>query len=258
MFAAPALAALCVAPVWAQDEPPSEEEQAEEKKVWTIEASVSGATRSGNTESQEFGVDTKIQREINRTRHTAEFVFDYGESEVAAPADVGGTTTEETTNRLFFSYEHNRLLSDRLYVFGDIDYEVDQFSGYDYRGLLSAGVGYDVVKTDAVTWSVSGGPGYRWEREDVPGGEELTSAALRLASRYSNKVNDSVTLSNDTDITATEENTTYFNKAALTADLARGFAARFSVEVTYVTDPPPLTESTDTVSRAALVYSFGG
>lgn len=236
----------------AQDAP------AADPTIWSGESAVSGVARSGNTDSRELGVEFNIKREIRQTRHLGEFLFDYGESEVAADAadPDAGTVTEETTNRLFVSYQQDRLLNDRLFIFGDIDYEVDQFSGYDYRGLVSAGFGYDVLKRDNVTWSVSGGPGYRFEQIETTG-ESIESIAAKLGSHYSLRLNENVSFANDTDITWTEENTTANNKAAVTADLMAGLAARFSFEVTHNTEPPAGTEETDTVTRAALVYAFG-
>lgn len=235
------------------------EPEPEKPKIWSGQAALSGAARTGNTETQEIGFEGRVQREINRTRHLAELLFDIGQTEVEQ--EDGTTETEETTNRFFASYEQNRLLTDRFFLFGDVDHEIDRFSGFDYRTVVAAGAGYDILQRETLTWSVSGGPGYRFERTDesITGEPEVTNEefAARFASRYAHQLNDNVTFSNDTDILWTDISTTSFNRTAITADLVGGLAARGSFELTHETDPPPGAVETDTVTRIALVYAFG-
>lgn len=236
-----------------------DEPEPDAPKIWSGQAALSGAARTGNTETQEIGFEGRLQREVKRTRHLAELLFDLGQTEVEQ--DDGTTQTEETTNRFFGSYEQNRLLTERIFLFGDVDHEIDRFSGFNYRTVVALGVGYDVLKREGLTWSVSGGPGYRFERTDerITGEPEVTNEELaaRFASRYTQQLNDNVTLSNDTDILWTDISTTSFNRTAITADLVGGLAARGSFELTHESNPPLGAVETDTVTRVALVYAFG-
>lgn len=243
--------------------PCTPEEEEDKPRIWSGQVGLSGAARTGNTETQEVGFEGELTREFERTRHLAEFIFDFGQTEVESTdpvTDEVTTQTEETTNRLFASYEQNRLLTDKLFAFGDVDYERDRFSGFDYRTVVATGLGYDIFK-NGTTWSVSGGPGYRFERTDeritMEPEETNEELAARFASRFSHAFNDSVTLSNDTDILWTDISTTSFNRTAVTSDLMAGLAARASLEVTHESNPPEGAVETDTVTRIALVYAFG-
>ncbi len=89
-------------------------------------------------------------------------------------------------------------------------------------------------------------------------GETQTTIAANLGSRFFVRLNDAVTFRNDTDITSSVDTTTLVNSAALTADLMGSIGARFSFEVQHDTIPPLAAEKTDTTTRAALVYTFGG
>jgi len=49
---------------------------------------------------------------------------------------------------------------------------------------------------------------------------------------------------------------TLYSRSALTVALFGTLSARASFDVNYESDPPPDVESTDTITRFALVYSF--
>lgn len=223
---------------------------------WSGEANFSANANTGNTESTDIGVGVKLARELGRWTHAGGVQYDYGEADEV-----------ETKNRFFGEYQLDYQLTDRAYTFGRGSYEVDEFSGYDSRIFLGAGLGYDVIQRDTVTWSLQAAPGFRIDEiRQVLDTDAVTvlvpeetqeSFAVNFGSRYSNQLNDAVTLSNDSDVTWSDESTILFNNLALTAQLMSSLSARFGVEVTHDTDPPIGSEETDTTTRAALVYTLG-
>ena len=256
LLAASLLACALFAPTGARAQAANSAASAFEDRGWSGEASFAGSSKTGNTESTDLAVETALGYDTSQWRHLFGASFDFGEADGA-----------DTKNRFATSYEAARLLNHRLYGFGRGAYELDEFDGYDYRAILGGGLGYDVLIGPARTWSVQGGPAYRHDEIEpvfddmdmliVPADTQST-LALILGSRFEAQVNDAVVFSNDTDVTSSSDTTTIFNRAALTAELVGGFSARFSFEANHDTDPPLGTEETDTTTRAALVYSFGG
>ncbi len=221
------------------------------------ETSVAGTAKTGNTESTDLGLGLKLRHETERWRQIFGGAYDWGSAE--------GT---DTKNRLATSYEIARLLNHRLYGFGRGAYEQDQFSGYDYRALVGGGLGYDVLIGDIRSWSLQGGPAYRIDEIDpsldpltgaeLAPAERQVSGALNLGSRFEAQVNDAVSFANITDVTSSADTSTFLNSASITADLLGSVQARFSFDVLHDTSAPLGTEKTDTTTRAALVYTFGG
>ncbi|MGD2131853.1 MAG: DUF481 domain-containing protein [Maricaulaceae bacterium] len=223
---------------------------------WSGEMSLAGSAKTGNTESTDLAVEGSVGYDTSRWRHLFGATYDWGSAD--------GT---DTKNRFATSYEAARLLNHRLYGFGRGAYELDEFDGYDYRAIVGGGLGYDVLAGDVRSWSVQAGPAYRHDEVEavfddmdmlLAPAETQTSIALILGSRFEAQINEAVDFSNDTDVTSSEDTTTIFNRAALTAELTGGFSARFSLEAAHDTSPPLGAEATDTTTRAALVYAFGG
>jgi putative salt-induced outer membrane protein len=248
----PALAALCSLLIG----PSALAQVSFEANGLSGEASVAGTGKTGNTESTDLGLGLKLRHESDLWRHIFGSTFDWGSAEGA-----------NTKNRLATSYEVARLLNDRLYGFGRGAYAVDEFDGYDYRAIVGGGLGLDVMRGEERSWSIQGGPAYRIDEVEpsiddmgvlLAPAETQTSAALNLGSRFEAQLNDAVSLLNETDVTSSSDTNTFVNNAALTAELMGAISARFSFEVRHDTGAPIGTERTDTTSRAALVYSFGG
>lgn len=226
-----------------------------ENRGYSGEVSASGTSKTGNTESTDLGFGLKQRYESDLWRHVVNGVYDFGRAD-----------GQETKNRLATSYEIGRRLNHRLYSFGRGAYELDEFDGYDYRAVLGGGLGYDVLQGDTRSWSVQGGPAYRIDEVEpvfddmgalLAPAERQVSGALNLGSRFEAQVNDAVSVSNETDMTASADTTTVANTAALTADLIGSVGARFSFDVFHDTEPPFGAKATDTTTRFSLVYTFG-
>ncbi|MCZ4298787.1 DUF481 domain-containing protein [Henriciella marina] len=245
-FAFTALAGLGFTPAAAADE------------GWTGEGSFSAGYTTGNTETADLGLGVKLNRERGLWTYSGEANVEYGETDLV-----------ETRNRIFLSGQVDRQLGDKLFAFGRTSYEKDEFSGFDSRLFVGGGLGYQLIETDSTSWDVQGGPGIKIDEVQatttirngvpvvVPASTEQ-SASVVGRSEFSQKFNDAVSLSNNTDVIYASESTQFLNVTALTAALTDTFSARFSFDVRHDTNPPPGFEATDTVTRASLVYAFGG
>lgn len=209
---------------------------------------------SGNTETTDLGLGLGLARETQVWKAALDLQADFGE-----------TDGLETKNRIFAAAQLDRQINDRLYGFGRISYEIDEFSGFENRGFVGGGLGYQLIENDATTWSLEGGPGLRIDEVRVftvdgvtTPAETVESFSVFAASNFAHAFNDNVSFTNDTDVLAAEETTQIINVAALTAKLTDAFSARISLDVRHDTDPPVGFEATDTATRIALVYAIGG
>lgn len=217
---------------------------------------LSGSQTTGNTRASDLGVGAHLRYDGKRWRHLA-----------AAQFDVAGANGAQTRNRIFFSNNGDVLFTSRFFGFGNSSYERDAFSGFDYRAVVAGGLGYDVFRRENRQWTLRGGPGVRVERTRerlLPSGEVLQPAdtvntwVARGESEFVQKLSEHAEISNRTLVTAGPASTNINNIAALTARVGGPFSIRLSFQISHETRPPDGALQTDTISRAALVYTFNG
>ncbi len=110
---------------------------ADNKKDWKLHAELSYVVTSGNTKTQTFASKVEGQKEAGVNRFSAKFDGLFARAQ--------GT---ETANRWYLLGKWERTFSERMFGFLQGDYLKDRFAGFDYRITLTAGLGYDIVKTD--------------------------------------------------------------------------------------------------------------
>lgn len=230
----------------------------EEPDGWTGEGSLSAGYTTGNTETTDVGLGLDVNHKTGPWNYSIQSVVDYGEQDGI-----------ESRNRVYLAGELDRDITDRLFSFARGSYEVDQFTGFDSRSFIGAGLGYDVIQEDGHSWTVRGGPGVKIDEvkrivttDDLgnvtitPAETETTFGAV-LRSRYAYDFNENVQFSNNTDIVYGQESTQIGNIIALTAALNGHLSARFSFDVRHDTNPQVGFEATDTATKVALVYKIG-
>lgn len=239
LIALPLLVAT-TAPAFAQDAPPPE---------WTGEGAVNAGVTTGNTETTDFGVAVKLKHQTDVWTQAGEFVADYAE-----------TDSIETKNRLFAAGQVDRFLDERWSGYGRVSWERDEFSGFDNRYFIGLGAAWKAIDEDATKWTLEGGPGYKVDEVRATLIDPATteeSLGVRAGSRFSHAFNDSVTVSNDTEVVYSQTSTQVTNIVALTANLWGNLSARISFDVRHDTDPLPGFEATDTATKISLVYKIG-
>jgi putative salt-induced outer membrane protein len=231
--------------------------QENEDARWTGEGSLSAAYTTGNTTTNDLGASLNLARETQVWKASLEAFADFGE-----------TDNVETRNRWFLAGQLDRQINDRLYGFGRVSYEKDEFSGFDSRVFAGGGLGYQILADEPTTWSIEGGPGIKIDKIanriaiDENGNEiaipSTTEESVSVigASNFVHAFNENVSFSNNTDILFAEESTQLANIAAITAKLTQSLSARASFETRHDTNPPPGFEDTDTATRLSLVYAF--
>ncbi|MAK60883.1 MAG: hypothetical protein CMK09_07885 [Ponticaulis sp.] len=220
---------------------------------WSGEGAFSASTSTGNTETSQLGLGLNLNYKTGR--------WIYG---VNASADYGETDGTETQNRYLFGGKADVQLGDKLFGFGQGSYESDEFSGFESRIFVGGGLGYHIFESETLKWNVRGGPGFKIDEVRpvmangmlVTPGETVESFSAIGNSDFAFNFNDNVGLTNVTTGLYAEESTQLTNTTALTATLTNALSARMSFDVRHDTNPPMGFESTDTVTKASLVYNF--
>ncbi len=166
-------------------------------------------------------------------------------------ASQDGVLDAESTN-LNAQTDYN--LTATNYVFGNVDYLRDVFSGYERRTSEVVGFGHRLLATDTQQLDVEVGAGarqtlYTDQTSDSEPVEQLSGSYLWKFTKTSN-FSENLTLIHGASNTYSQSVT------ALTLNLAGSFALSVSYTVAHNSAVLPTFKNTDTITAISLVYSF--
>ena len=239
-------AVLAVAEKWRADRAAAREatiRQAGIFNLWRGRGEIGGFISTGNSEIAGGTAVLDATREGLQWRHKFHAQADYQESL--------GTTTRE---HYLLSYEPNFKFDERAYVYGQTSYESDRFLGYDDRLAVSSGLGYSAIKSAAVQLDLEIGPGYRYTA--FTDATEQSSITGRASVDLRWRLLPGLSLTQNTSAIAQRFNSTVASTTGLNAKLLGPLSAQISYYVQYESEPPVGRRTTDTTTRASLVYSF--
>lgn len=120
--------------------------------LWTGSADFGVAFARGNANTATITSDATAIRTTPRDKIEVDFTSLYSSS---APAV--GEPSNVTANARRGDILYNLNLRPRVFVFGSLDLEYDQFQGLDFRFAPAAGAGYHVIKNDNTAFDLSAG-----------------------------------------------------------------------------------------------------
>jgi putative salt-induced outer membrane protein len=166
-------------------------------------------------------------------------------------ASQDGMLNAESTN---INAQTDYNLTPTNYLFGNVDYLRDVFSGYERRTSEVAGYGHRILATDSQQLDVEVGAGARQTRytdqtSDAEPVEQLSGSYLLKFTKTSN-------FSENMTVIHGASNTYSQSVTALTANLAASFALSVSYTVSHNSSVLPGFKNTDTITAVTLVYSF--
>ncbi|MEO1040917.1 MAG: DUF481 domain-containing protein [Pseudomonadota bacterium] len=232
----------------------------EEVQKWTgdIQFNVSSAT--GNTENTVLGGQLNLARSFGLYTNNFEAGGNYART--TTQNDDGSDNTETTQNNWFIQYRGEYQIGDRSFVFGRLRYEQDEFSGFDSRINITAGLGHTFIKTEKTELTILTGPGFQYSELATPDPitddfeDTQSSASFFFGENFSTVLRENVTLEQSLDATIAEDNTTISNIISLNTNLTDRISSRLSYQVKHETDPPDGRKNTDTLLTASLGYTF--
>ncbi|MFS0770912.1 YdiY family protein [Sphingomonas sp. 1P08PE] len=239
-------AVLAIAQKWRDDRAAAREQvirQASFLNLWKGRAEVGGFVTTGNSDTAGGSVVLDAEREGLQWRH-----------KFTARADYQENLNVTTRERYLISYGPNFKFDDRAYVYGLGQYESDRFLGYYDRLTISSGFGYSAIKARATQLDIEVGPGYRLTAFTDDRTESSLAARGSIDFRW--QLISGLSLRQTAAAYVERFNSTVTSTTALNAKLLGPLSAQLSYNVQYESMPPDGRQTTDTVSRAALVYTF--
>ena len=210
---------------------------------WSGEGEVGASITTGTSKNKTVAVGVNLHKDGLNWRHKLVGIANYVRSDDTTTAD-----------RYLASYEGDYKFGPRLFLYGLLQWEQDRFAGFNRRYTESLGAGYTIFDTPQFNWQISGGPALRQTRFITHKSESDTAGHA-----------DTIFLWNISAATVFTENlgtylggsdNTYYSTTALTTKVMGDISARMSFNVTSESNPPPGIDSTNTITRLTLVYSF--
>jgi putative salt-induced outer membrane protein len=207
------------------------------------EGELGGFWTTGNSDSFGISAGLKLSRERGRWKHSLSSRADYQEA------------NKQVTREFYqLGYKGDWKVSDRAYAFGLAQFESDRMAGFDQRWSVGSGVGVQLAKSDTLNVRVEGGPAFR--HTGFLDGMEETNLSGRGALGIDWRLREGLRAKQDASIYAESGATSIQSTTALDAKLLDKLSARFSYSLRYESQPLPGAVSTDTVTRASVVYDF--
>ena len=227
-------------PCLAQDPPPPPPDP------WSGGGELSYVSTSGNTDTSAIGFAAEAL--YTQPIWSAEFRASFIQNEAE-----GDVTAERTTALAGYK----RRINDDLDWYSRASYLRNEFAGIDSNLSAELGAAYKVLKGPRHLFDVGAGLGYTWEeRIDAP---ERNFANATANSKYVFKFSETADFTDDASVLLNVEDTDDWrlaNTAAITARLTTMFSLKFSNTITYLNEPVPGFEETDTITTAAIVAKF--
>lgn len=239
-------AVLAIAEKWRADREAARQQvirQASFLNLWKGRAELGGFVTTGNSETKGGSIILDATREGLQWRHKFRAQADYQQS-------LGVTTREH----YLVSYEPNFKFGERAYIYGASQYESDRFLGYDDRFSASAGFGYSAIKRSNLQLDLELGPGYRHTAFTDDTIQSSLAGRGSLDLRW--RILSGLSLTQNASAYIQKYNSTVSGTTAVNAKLMGPLSAALSYNVQYESEPPAGRRTTDTMSRASLVYSF--
>ncbi len=220
---------------------------------WSGEGELGGFQSSGNSDTVGLSAGLKLKREGIDWSHRLRARFDYQRQ--------NGVTSRE---QLLAAYEPRWQFGENVFAYGLAQYERDQIQGVDARYALSGGLGYKVVDREGLSLAIKAGPAYR-VTEYTDGRSESRVAGL-AGFDFDWQIFERLTLTQDANAVAETggealvivdgSNTTLNLLTGLDVKVSDSLRARMSYQLDYDSNPPVGKVSTDTLTRATLIYGF--
>lgn len=225
---------------------------AQEPAGWSGEIELNGSSTTGNNNTTDVGTKLKLKKRGSDWRHDFAFSADYGRA-----------SGRENKRRFRTSYKIGRDLAPRVYSFLNTDYYSDDFGAYKNGYYGGGGIGYSALVDGPTLWRLEAGAGYRSQKarlvqktlaDPITRKEEFASA--RLFSDFEHAFNDSLRVTNDTELFLSEVDTFVAVESAVSTRMFEALALRLSYRIESHTDVPAGREKTDTISRLGIVYKI--
>jgi putative salt-induced outer membrane protein len=242
------LRSVCVITLLAMAAPALAAEEEEDKSPWAGKALLGYLSTSGNTDNSNLN----SAFEISHTRGDWMHMFKASAIHASAPDAAGDEAT--TAEAYVAGWKSERKLSEQDYLFGQLDWRKDRFSGYDTQFSQTLGYGRRLIDNEKHQLNAEIGAGAR--QSDLADGTEESETILRGGLDYTFKISETAAFVQILSVESGSANTYSESITKLSAALVGKLALVASYTIKNNSDVPPLTEKTDTFTAVSLEYTF--
>lgn len=210
---------------------------------WTGSVALGFSATSGNTDTADLSLAGRFRYGNGPWNHTIGFAAEFAEDN-----DV------RNKEEIYATYDVNRYFNDNFYVFGLGSVRYDDFNSNRLDAFLGFGPGYRVINQANQTWRLQAGPGVRYLEDQ--NGNDLTDVAAIASSRYFYAFNENVSLTNDTDILYSDDQTLVTNDLGVNFRVTNAISTRVSYRSEWDSNPLANFDSSDNSLGVSLVYGF--
>ena len=210
---------------------------------WKGEGEIGASLTTGTSKNKTVAVGINLMRDGLNWRH-----------KLVGMANYVSSNDTTTADRYLASYQGDYKFTPRFFAYGLLQWEQDRFAGFNRRYTESLGLGYTIVDTPIFNWQISGGPALRQTKLITHESQSDTTAHAGTIFLWN--ISPTTVFTEDLGAYLGGSDNTYLSTTALTTKIMGNISARASFNVTSESDPPPGINSTNTITRLTLVYSF--
>lgn len=228
----------------ASGESGAEAEVAANAHQWSGEAEAGINISTGNTEEEHADAKVRLDHEKGKWHNTLKLKA-YGSKE-------NGVRTGEDYRSEFKS---RYALTEKDYVFGDLEYVNDRFGGFESRLSETVGYGRKLYDTEKFKLDAEAGIGAR--QTSYTNGTDENTLLQTLGANAEWEITEGIDFREELKMSFGEDTTVTESETSLKTTLYKNLYLKFGVDVEHVSDVPPGTENTDVVTTLNVGYSFG-
>ena len=238
------------------------EEAPQDKSAYSASAELGFLYKTGNTKSADIKAAFNLKHEKDKWRST--LAFNILAKKLETEDDEGNDEFETTDNKWDLLTQTNYTIGEegKNYLYGNLAYEQDKFSGFESQSSFSAGWGRHWYETQTTSFFADIGPGIKRDvtrATETEPSENSHNLIIQAQALYTHKFNEHVEFKQyfiAKQATKSGENSVYKSETSVTAQLIDALQLKFALRINYDTEVKPEFESTNTETSMTLIYNF--
>ena len=215
----------------------------EEESPWAGTAKLGYLATSGNTDNSSLNAGFTVSHSVDDWKHSF--------AAAAISSALDNTTTAEAYEA---GWKSERNLSETSYLFGQLDWRKDRFSGFATQ--FSQTVGYGRRLIDSEVHKLNGEIGFGARQSELIDGTDEKEGIIRAGLDYTWQLSETAAFTQVLTIESGQSNTYTESVTAISAQVVGNLALVASYTIKNNSDVLPLIEETDTFTAISLEYTF--
>lgn len=208
-----------------------------------------GEVELGVVETRGNSTTSTMKFKSAAVRESEQWIHDFALEALNTSSD-----DETTAERYLLEGKAKYRLPEQRYWFGNVKYEDNRFSGYDYQATVTVGYGARIRETPVYFVDLEAGPGARRSVLRDNGAEE--DVILRLFGEFDWTINQYASFNQKLTVEAGQDSTNTKSETGLKSKIAESLALKAGYIIRHASSVPVGTEKTDRELTLTVVYDF--